>query len=85
MVNADSGFYVGADVGSTKVKVDTSWSYSNTDFPALNDSSNESVTDTATAATLKLGYYFDKNNRASVAIQRADFFLAPKLQLGSVY
>jgi hypothetical protein len=70
LMAADSGFYVGADVGKTKAKTDVSYSGSFGGYPY---SESESTSDTATATTLKMGYYIDKNNRTTVAIARANF------------
>jgi opacity protein-like surface antigen len=67
LMAADSGVYVGADIGKTKYSLD--YAYSDSD----GDSENGSFSDNGTSGTLKVGYYFDKNNRAYAALNKASF------------
>lgn len=61
LMAADSGMYVGFDVGSTEYDYDVS----------LNGGS-EGGTDDGGSATLKVGYYFDKNSRVYGSYQNVN-------------
>ncbi|MDD2652397.1 MAG: hypothetical protein PHX44_05020 [Sulfurimonas sp.] len=61
LMAADSGIYVGVDVGNTKFDMKAS---------ASGVSAEES--DDGGSQTLKVGYYFDKNNRASICYQNVN-------------
>lgn len=58
LMAADSGIYVGVDVGSTEFDMEAS---------ALGTSASSS--DDGGSQTLKVGYYFDANNRAAISYQ----------------
>jgi len=60
LMAADSGFYVGADVGNTAADFKAT-------APSIGYSS--SITDDGGSQTLKVGYYFDKNSRTSAFYQ----------------
>lgn len=58
LIAADSGNYIGIDIGNTKFDMKAS---------ALGVSAEES--DDGGSVTLKLGHYFDKNSRAFISYQ----------------
>lgn len=66
LMAADSGFYVGADVGNTAYDMKTSVTITGV------GSDSASGEDDGGSQTLKVGYYFDKNNRASVFFQNVN-------------
>ena len=61
LMAADSGFYVGADVGNTAM-----------DFTIVLNGESTTVNDDGGSQTLKVGYYFDENNRASAFFQNVN-------------
>ena len=63
LVASDSGFYVGADIGNTAFDMKTSVTF--TGYGSASASSD----DDGGSQPLKVGYYFDKNNRASAFFQ----------------
>ncbi len=63
LMAANSGFYVGADVGNTAYDMKTSVTITGV------GSDSASGDDDGGSQTLKVGYYFDKNNRASAFYQ----------------
>jgi len=67
LMAADSGFYVGADVGNTGM--DGEYSVS---VPDYDIAESESFEDDGGSQTLKVGYYFDENNRASAFFQNVN-------------
>ncbi len=85
LMAADSGFYVGADVGGKKVSGDSSWSYVNPSYPSFNDSGSNSISENSTAGTLKVGYYFNKNNRANLSLQVANYDNVQETSFGAGY
>lgn len=64
LMAADSGVYVGVDLGKTKGEM--KYDYQDTAFPA--DNENGKVSDDGTSGTLKAGYYLNSNNRVYAAI-----------------
>jgi opacity protein-like surface antigen len=58
LMAADSGVFVGADIGVTKFDEKASWS-----------GGSEEISDDGGSQTLKVGYYFDKNSRAGICYQ----------------
>jgi|GEM_PF-962266 len=72
LMAADNGFYVGANVGAMNAKADSTWSWTNTTLNA-SDSGSDSSNSNATAIELKVGYYFNGNNRINVAVDKAKF------------
>jgi len=54
----DNGIYVGADIGNTAMDLKTTF-----------NGSESTVSDDGGSQTLKLGYYFDNNNRVSLFYQ----------------
>lgn len=61
LIAADSGNYIGIDIGNTKFDMKAS---------ALGVSAEES--DDGGSVTLKLGHYFDKNSRALICYQNVN-------------
>lgn len=73
LMASDSGMYVGIDAG--QVKTSESWT-SSAFYGApsnLTTTNSGTFTTTGNAATVKLGYYLNKNSRAVMSIQRAEF------------
>lgn len=64
LMAADSGMYVGADIGKTKGGI--KYNYQDTAIPANNESGKDS--DDGVSETLKVGYYLNSNNRVYAAI-----------------
>lgn len=66
LIASDSGYYVGVDIGNTaadgKVSITASNSFSSV-------SARESLNDSGGSQTLKVGYYFNKNNRVATFYQ----------------
>lgn len=62
LMAADSGMYVGVDVGSTEYEVTSNWNYPG-------DVGSEEIKDDGSSQTLKIGYYFDANNRVNAFVQ----------------
>ncbi|MBU1218101.1 porin family protein [bacterium] len=61
LMAAESGFYVGADIGNTAMDMTTTFNGDKT-----------TVSDDGGSQTLKVGYYIDKNNRASAFYQNVN-------------
>lgn len=68
LMAADSGMYVGFDLGKTKLEA--KYNYQDTAFPADNESGKES--DDGTSGTLKVGYYLNNNNRVYASVHMAN-------------
>ncbi len=62
LMAADSGVYVGVDVGNTEYEGTANWNYSGF-------SGSENAKSDGSSQTLKIGYYFDANNRVNAFIQ----------------
>ncbi len=58
LLASDSGFYVGADIGNTAI-----------DMTIIVNGISTTVDDDGGSQTLKVGYYFDENNRANAYYQ----------------
>lgn len=61
LMAADSGIYVGVDIGNTAVEMDTTI-----------NGSKSTVKDDAGSQTYKIGYYLNKNNRVGAYYQRVN-------------
>jgi opacity protein-like surface antigen len=67
LMATDSGFYVGADVGNTAMDGDIIMY-----IPDYSYNDSTTIEDDGGSQTLKVGYYFDKNNRASAFFQNVN-------------
>lgn len=68
LMAADSGMYVGVDIGKTRGEV--KYNYQDTAVPADNESGKDS--DDGTSGTLKVGYYLNSNNRVYASMHIAN-------------
>ena len=78
LMAADSGVYVGFDLGKTEYKGTSSWT---------DDSGSESEkwSDDGSSQTLKVGYYLNSNNRVNAFVQRINLDEAKAYSYGIGY